>query len=214
MPETFFPAFLRLSGRSCLLIGGEGVAVEKGEALLAAGAVLTVVAPRLAAALGKHIESGRLTWYQETFQARHMDHMWCVVSTLEDPMENRRIHAEADRRHLFLNVVDQPEFCTFYWPATLHRPPVSVACSTGGKSPALSGYLRRRMESLLPENMGAFAEWLVMWRRHVSPRLPDLEARGRFWRTLFDQGMAERFLSGDEAGAELMIRHQLEQTTR
>lgn len=212
MSETLFPVFLQLSNRPCLLIGGEGCAVEKGEALLAAGGCLTVVAPRLAVTLKDHAQAGRLTWFPETFQESHMEHTWFVVSTLRNVVENRRIFEAANRRCLFLNVVDQPEFCTFHWPATIHRPPVTVAFSTGGKSPALSGYLRRTMEGLLPENMGTLAHWLAAWRHSVSPLLPDLESRGRFWRTLFDRGLAECFLSGDKDGAETMIRDALEQT--
>lgn len=209
MAEVFFPIFLKLSKRPCLLIGGEGCAVEKGRQLLASGASLTIVAPRLALTLQAYAQAGRVTWLAETFQEKHMENVWFVVSTLQNTLTNRRIFAEANRRCLFLNVVDQPEFCSFHWPASIHRPPVSVAFATGGNSPALSGYLRRTMERLLPENIGDFSHWLADWRKQVSPLLADLEAKGHFWRTLFDQGLAERYLSGDKAGAEKMIRDAL-----
>ena len=213
LSEPFFPAFLQLFRRPCLLIGGQGSAVEKAEGLLAAGACLTVVAPHLDFTLQQWAKAGRLTWLPEKFHAGHLDGMWFVVSTLHDAEENQRLLAAANSRCLFLNVVDQPEFCTVHWPATLHRSPVTVAFSSGGKSPALSGYLRRKMENLLPENMGDLAEWLAVWRRQVSPLLPDLKTRGWFWRTLLDQGVAELYMSGDQAGAENLIRGLLQQTT-
>lgn len=211
MADSFFPVFLKLSKRRCLMIGGEGCAVEKAETLLEAGAVLTVVAPRLAAGLKKAAAAGQLTWLAEPFQEKQMDNQWFVISTLQKREENHRIYAEAERRSLFLNVVDQPEYCTFHWPAILQRPPVTVAMATGGKSPALSGYLRRKIEGIVPEQIGTLAEWLSVWRQDVSPQLPNLETKGRFWRNLLDQGLAERFLSGDQQGAETMIRNALAQ---
>ena len=213
MSEPFFPAFLQLSHRLCLLIGGQGCAVEKAEGLLAAGAYLTVVAPHLDLTLQQWAKSGRLTWLPEKFHAGHLDGVWFVVSTLQNIEENRRILTAANGRCIFLNVVDQPEFCTVHWPATLHRSPVTVAFSSGGKSPALSGYLRRKMENLLPENMGDFVEWLAVWRQHISPLLPDLKTKGWFWRTLLEQGIAELYLSGDQTGAENLIRGLLQQVT-
>ena len=210
MSQPLFPVFLQLSNRPCLLIGGDESAVEKVEQLLAAGANLTIVAPQLAKKLKAYAEDKQLVWLQTIFQKKHMEGMWLAVSTLKDTDINRHIHAEANSRDLFLNVVDQPEFCTFQWPATLHRPPVTVAFSTGGESPALSGYLRRNMEKFLPEEMEALAHWLSVWRQQVSLRIPSLEARGRFWRTLLDQGITEHFLSGDKAGADRMIHHALE----
>ncbi len=213
MPEPLFPLFLQLSNRPCLLIGGGKGAVEKGNRLLVAGASLTVVAPRLETALQSQVDAGKMTWRPEKFRAEHLDDIWFAVSTLKEAEVNRHIHAEANRRCLFLNVVDQPDFCTCHWPAILERPPVTIAFSTGGASPALASYLRRRMERVLPDAVGDLAHWLSRWRPRVQSMLPDLASRGRFWHTLFDRGMAERFLSGDVAGAESMIQRAMDEQT-
>ncbi|MBF0582641.1 MAG: bifunctional precorrin-2 dehydrogenase/sirohydrochlorin ferrochelatase [Magnetococcales bacterium] len=209
MPEPFFPLFLQLTDRPCLLIGGGATAVEKGNRLLAAGARLTVVAPRLVAELQLQVEAGRISWLSERFRETHLEGIWFAVSTLTDAVQNSRIYAEANRRRLFLNVVDQPDYCSCHWPATLERPPVTVAFSTRGESPALASYLRRTMAKVLPETLGELAHWLSAWRQRVQPVLPDLATRGQFWRALFDQGVAEQFLSGDVAGADALIQQAL-----
>lgn len=214
MAEPFFPLFLQLSRRACLLIGGGESAVEKGLRLLAAGASLTVVAPRLAPELQRRVETGEMRWLPETFRESHLEAVWFVVSTLRDKAENHRIYLETNRRHIFLNVVDQPDYCSCHWPAILERPPVTVAFSTRGESPALASYLRRTLEKVLPEHLGELAHWLSQWRQQVQPLLPDLAARGQFWRRLFDQGMADRFLSGDVTGAETMIRQAMDADSR
>lgn len=214
MSEPFFPLFLQLTNRPCLLIGGGSSAVEKVNRLLRAGAQLTVVAPHLTRELQSQAEAGKLLWLSETFREAHLEGIWFAVSTLKNDSENRRIYAEANRRHIFLNVVDQPDFCTCHWPAALERPPVTVAFSTRGESPALASYLRRTMDKVLPDSLGELAHWLSAWRQRVQPLLPDLATRGQFWRLLLDQGVAERFLSGDRAGAEAMIQEALPQHAR
>lgn len=214
MTTPLFPAFLQLNNRPCLLVGGEkDESVEKGQILLQAGATLTVVSPRLAPKLQQLFKEGRLIWLQETIQSHHLDGVWFVLSTSDNEEENQFLYSETNRRTIFLNVVDKPDFCSCQWPAIIHQPPVMVAFSTLGTSPALAAYLRRQIQSLIPENIGIFANWLSVWRKKVSPKLPNLETKGRFWRALFDQGIAERFLSGDKSGAETMVHQALKNHT-
>ncbi|MBF0629181.1 MAG: bifunctional precorrin-2 dehydrogenase/sirohydrochlorin ferrochelatase [Magnetococcales bacterium] len=200
------PLFLRLSDRPCLLVGSEGEASRKGLALLNAGARLTIVAPRLDDPLAAAVRAGRATWDDQAFVPSHLDGMWLAVSASPDPVLNARIHAAAIERRVWLNVVDQPRFCTVIWPAVVERAPVTVAITTGGTAPALAGYLRRRIEAWLPARLGALAGKLSVWRQEVPG---GLAARGRFWRDLLERGVAERFLDGDETGAEAMVRAAL-----
>ncbi|MBF0184193.1 MAG: hypothetical protein HQM06_07380 [Magnetococcales bacterium] len=210
MPEPLFPLFLQLTGRPCLLIGGGAVAEEKAARLLAAGARLTIVAPSLLPTLQRRAEQQELLWLAERFQAHHLNGMWFAVSTLQDASVNRYLFEEANRRHLFLNVVDLPHFCTCHWPASLERPPVTVAFSTAGTAPALAGYLRQLLEKTLPHRLGEVAEWISAWRQRVHPLLPDLEARGQFWRQLFAKGVVERFAAGEQEQAEQIIQQALQ----
>ncbi len=203
-----FPAFLLLSDRSCLMLGGGSEAATKGAILLRAGARLTVVARELVPELEERAHRGEFTWLRESFRPEHLDGVWLVLSTLPEA-ENARIYQETERRRILLNVVDQPRYCSFHWPARVERPPVIVAFSTAGSSPALAAYLRRRLEAWLHPDIGALARWLSVWRQRVAPRLSGLSARGRFWRRLLDRGLAERYLAGELTTAESMIREAI-----
>ncbi|MBF0164602.1 MAG: bifunctional precorrin-2 dehydrogenase/sirohydrochlorin ferrochelatase [Magnetococcales bacterium] len=209
MAENLFPLFLRLSDRPCLLIGGQGEATRKGETLLAAGARLRILAEILDPPLAEAVRIGRAEWLRGGFEATMLDGVWLVVSDAPDEALNARLYAACQERGIWLNVVDQPDFCTVIWPAVVERSPVTVAITTAGRSPALAGYLRRRIASVLPERLGALAERLAAWRREVPG---GLAARGAFWKRLLDGGVAERFLDGDEAGAERMVREALRGT--
>ncbi|MBF0176035.1 MAG: bifunctional precorrin-2 dehydrogenase/sirohydrochlorin ferrochelatase [Magnetococcales bacterium] len=203
------PVFLDLRGRSCLVLGGEGEAVGKVEALLRAGARVLLLAERVDPVLVAQMDSGRLICSQESFRPDHLNDVWFVLSTLQDSDVNAILQVEAERRRIFVNVVDHRRYCSALWPAVIHRPPVTVAFSTGGASPALAGYLRRKIAAALPEKMGALATWLSGWRGMISVRFPELTARGNFWRRVLDDGVVERYLAGDIHGAEKMILQEL-----
>ncbi|MBF0181023.1 MAG: hypothetical protein HQM03_13455 [Magnetococcales bacterium] len=208
MDGIWIPVFLQVRERECLLVGDGAEARAKGTALLRAGARLTVVAPELAGSLLEEARTGRLRWLAERFRPDHLDGVWLAVSALADEEVNAAIHAAALARGVWLNVVDRPRYCTFVWPAVVERPPVTVAISTGGRSPALAGYLRRRIGEWLPMGIGGLAERLAEWRKGVPG---GLAARARFWHNLLNDGLAERYLAGDEAGAEAMVREALAQ---
>ncbi|MBF0214589.1 MAG: bifunctional precorrin-2 dehydrogenase/sirohydrochlorin ferrochelatase [Magnetococcales bacterium] len=207
MEASQLPLFLRLMDRLCLLVGSEGEATRKGLALLNAGAHLIIVAERLDGPLMEAVRAGRAIWKCEPFAPEHLDGVWLALSASPDEALNAKIHEAALARRVWLNVVDQPRYCTVIWPAVVSRPPVQVAIGTGGAAPALAGYLRRRIEAWLPERVGALAGRLAVWRSAVPG---GVEARGLFWRNLLDQGVADRFLGGDEAHAEILVKQALD----
>lgn len=211
MSLTVTPQFLLLTDLPCLLFGDNEEAIKKGEILLLAGADLRVWASdkrrwpeRLVA---------RIRWLSGPADPNLVEGMWLVVSAEESRVFNESLSAVCRQRQIFLNVVDQPEYCTFIWPAVIHKPPFQLAISTGGTGPVLSGWLRRKLERELPDNLGALAQWFALWRKRCAPEFSTLQERGNFWRTLLNEGLAERFLEGDAESAERMIKQALREKT-
>lgn len=199
------PQFLRLEGKACLLVGDGPEAGLKGLALLAAGAELTLVAAELPGELQSAHQAGRLRWRREPWVADHLDGMWWAVSASPDRALNARLAAAAEQRRVFLNVVDQPEFCSAQWPALVSRPPVTVAIATGGRSPLLAGWLKQRIAEVLPEGLDELAGWLASQRPLVAEWAPTQELRAQVWRQAREAGLVECYLAeGREAAAALL----------
>jgi len=154
------PLFVKLSGRPVLLVGGGPVAASKLGSLLDAGADVTVVAPQVVAEL----EAAPVRLQRREFQPGDLSGAWLVVAAAT-PEVNRRVAAEAERRRIFVNAVDDPESASVYTGGVFRRGRVTVAVSTEGEAPALAGLLREGLEALVPEDLQAWVEEARVLRR-------------------------------------------------
>ncbi len=152
-----YPVFLRLDGRPVLVVGGGVVAASKLRGLLACGAVITVVAPRISPA----IRAAAVRAVVRPFRAADLDDAWFVVAAAT-PDVNRRVARLAERRRIFVNAVDDPAAATAYLGGTVRRGGVTVAVSTGGEAPALAGLVREGLDAMLPADV---AGWMAVARR-------------------------------------------------
>ncbi|MDD9816913.1 MAG: siroheme synthase CysG [Gammaproteobacteria bacterium] len=207
---SFLPIFLRLEGRACLLVGGGGVAARKAERLLAAGAAVTVAAPRLGAELERLRAEGRIRHLPAPFERRQLQGMTLVIAATDDPEVNRQVSDCARAAGLPVNVVDCPDLCTFTMPALVERPPLRVAVGTGGAAPILARQLRARLESELPAAYGRLAELAGSFRERVRARYADPRRRRRFWEAALEGAPAELALSGRVAEARRRLEEMLQ----
>jgi precorrin-2 dehydrogenase / sirohydrochlorin ferrochelatase len=196
-PAPLYPVALRLDGRPCLVVGGGRVAARKIADLERCGAVVTVVAPELDPAIRVLAERAedRVRLEQRPYAAGEAAAYRLVVTATGVPDVDRQAAADAEAAGIWVNSADDPEHCGFFLPSVHRDGPVSVAVSTGGASPALAAWLRRRIgRSLLP-GVGVLAGLLeegrralreagrptgaVDWAGLLDGELPDLVAAGR-----------------------------------
>jgi uroporphyrin-III C-methyltransferase/precorrin-2 dehydrogenase/sirohydrochlorin ferrochelatase len=169
---ALFPAFLKLSGRRVVVVGGGPVAASKLAALQAAGAELVVVAPEVCdgiAASGVRIE-------RREFQPADLDGAWFVVAAAP-PGVNRRVAEEAERRQVFVNAVDDPANASVYLGGVVRRGGVTLGISTDGAAPALAGLLREALDALLPQDLETWSARARELRRSWRDRAIPMEAR-------------------------------------
>jgi uroporphyrin-III C-methyltransferase/precorrin-2 dehydrogenase/sirohydrochlorin ferrochelatase len=203
----FLPIFLNLKGKKCLIVGGGDVAVRKASVLLQAGATVRIVAPILTKTFELPIGSEHIA---ERFQSSHLDGMALAIAATDDAAVNEQVSREAKQRNIPVNVVDNPERCTFIMPAILDRSPLLVAFSTGGASPVLARLLRGKLETLIPQAYGRLAAFAERFRNTVKQRITPPSQRRIFWEDVLDGAVAEKVFSGDESTAEAMLLDLLE----
>jgi uroporphyrin-III C-methyltransferase/precorrin-2 dehydrogenase/sirohydrochlorin ferrochelatase len=174
--SVMFPAFLDLTSRKVVVVGGGPVAASKVGSLIAAGARVTVVAPDIQ----PEIERADVEIVRRQFVDSDLDGAWWVVAAATATV-NRQVSAAAEARRIFVNAVDDPENATAYLGGVVRRDGVTIAISTDGRAPALAGLLREALDVFLPREIDA---WLRasddtrrVWRREQTPmeqRRPQL----------------------------------------
>jgi precorrin-2 dehydrogenase/sirohydrochlorin ferrochelatase len=142
----YYPIFLRVAGRPCLVIGGGRVAEQKVKALLDAGARVTVVSPDMTPALAELAAAGVLTYHQHGYASDDLRGFFLAYAATSDDALHVRIARDAEAMGVLLNVVDHPPLGDFIAPAVMTRGDLIIATSTGGASPALAKRIRRDLE--------------------------------------------------------------------
>ena len=142
---TYYPVFLDLHNKRCVIIGGCTLAESKIAKLLDAGAKITVVSPNINAGIKTALKQGNLEWLEREYETGDLAGAFLGIAATNARPVNERIFQEAEESGILLNVVDQPSQCTFIAPSIVNRGPVTVAISTGGASPALARKLRETL---------------------------------------------------------------------
>jgi len=206
----YFPAFLDLKDRACLIVGGGPVALRKARLLNSAGARLTIVAPETCTDLRDFALQNGHTIVQRRYRPSDTKGRWLVISATGDADVEQAVFRDASDAGVFCNSVDDIENCSYITPAIVDRSPVVVAISSGGAAPVLARKLRAEIETLLPAGISALASLARDWRDRVGMRIGDLLGRRRFWESVFDGPAASHALVGERQKAEAIMCELLE----
>jgi siroheme synthase-like protein len=168
----YYPVFLDLAQRRCLVVGGGPVAEGKVAGLLAAGARVTVVSPIVTERLAAWAAERRIVHEARPYRAGDLDGRQLAFTATDDPTVTAAVSADGRARGVWVNAADDPAHCDFILPAVIRRGRLAVAISTGGASPAAARAIREELEGYLTTAHAALVELAAEARA-------DLRRRGR-----------------------------------
>jgi uroporphyrin-III C-methyltransferase/precorrin-2 dehydrogenase/sirohydrochlorin ferrochelatase len=201
----YFPVFLKLKDQSCLVVGAGEVAARKIELLARAGANITVIANNICPAVFNLQAIHKLTLLQKPFCVDDLVDFRLVVSATNDEETNRLVAKTAEQKNIPVNVVDNPELCSFIFPAIIDRSPIIAAVSSGGAAPVLSRLLRAKIETVIPPAYGQLASLANRFRDKVKQHIKKPAQRRIFWENILQGSVAELVFSGKNQQAELQL---------
>jgi len=180
----YYPLFLNLKGKNCLVVGGGGVALRKVNNLLDYGASVTVISPTFCAGLKQLAEAQIIHVSLREFAASAIPDSFLVIAATNNPKINRRVAAEARKHRVLVNVVDDARLSDFIFPALLSRGDLTIAISSGGKSPALSRKVRDHLEQYLEKEYSTLIEIVAEVRVEFQKR--HLALKKETWQNALD----------------------------
>jgi precorrin-2 dehydrogenase/sirohydrochlorin ferrochelatase len=142
----YYPVFLDIINKHCLVVGGGQVGTRKVLTLLDCGARVTVVSRDVSAELQSLADKNKIVLKLGDYRTADLDGMFLVIGATDDDMLNRKIHFDAERQHKLCNIADRPEACNFILPSIINQGALTIAISTAGKSPALAKKLRKDLQ--------------------------------------------------------------------
>ncbi len=192
-----YPVNLVVAGRRCLVVGGGRVAAQKATELVACGAEVHVVAPSISPELAA---LDGVVAHERPYRSGEVADYRLAVTATDDPAVNRQVFLEGEAAGVWVNSADDPANCAFTLPARVRQGPLLVTFSTGGHSPALATWLRRRFsEEIGPEYlalMGLLADERSRLQREGVP------TEGLDWQGALDSGMLDLVREGHLAEAK------------
>ncbi len=201
----YYPAFLDVNGRDCLVVGGGAVGTRKVRTLLECGARVTVISTAFSPELEELSAAGRVMLKSGPYGARDLEGKFLVIGATDDEELNRRVSEDAARRNMPCNIADRPEACSFILPAIVTRGDLVIAISTSGKSPAFAKYLRRRLQKEFGPEYARFLEIMGAVRRRLLAAEHAPEAHKPLFEALIDGGLVDLIREGEEDKIDALL---------
>lgn len=199
-----YPVNLVVAGRRCVVVGAGRIAARKIEALVDAGANVEVIAVEAGAEVRAWTDQGRLTLVERAFAPSDLDDAWLATTATGVAEVDRSVFEAGEARRVWVNSADDPANCSFTLTSVVRQGDLVVTIGTGGRSPALATWLRRRLgEELGPE----YATLLDV----LSEAREELRAEGRSseepdWQSALDSGMLDLIRAGNVEEAKEILR--------
>ena len=206
MPE-YYPVYLNLAGKHCVILGGGTIAQGKLAALRDAGANITVISPQSTDGIKRAAQRGHITLLQREYQPGDLEGAFIAVAATNVWHVNRQIYEEAEERGVLLNVVDDPDQCTFIAPSIVRRDPITLAISTGGASPALARKMRETLSEDKVLQWADLANVLAQARRVIKEKRTVIDPTR--WQCVITEELLEMARDGREEEAVQTVLSQL-----
>lgn len=197
---AYFPMFVDMTERECLIVGGGNVAYRKVIVMLDFGAKVTVVAEDICDELRKLTtddiasedktgsytanKENRITFIKRRFERKDCDGMEMVIAATDDNALNHEIAEYCKAKDIMVNAVDQKADCSFIFPSYIKEKNLVAAFSSGGNSPVLTQYLKGKEQEILTPFLGELNEYMGQIREKVIAQYDTQAERKRVFKEI------------------------------
>ncbi|RCX17571.1 precorrin-2 dehydrogenase [Anaerobacterium chartisolvens] len=185
-----FPMFVDLKGKRCVVVGGGNVAARKIEALMAFGPAITVVSPNAVNEIVQLADMRQIDLLLREYREDDLSEAFVAIAASDDEAVNESVYNSCVKRGIMVNTVDDPEKCTFIFPAIVRRGDLVVGVSTSGRYPSMSKKVRQHVGASIPPYWGEAVDLLEPFRVRAKEEIKNEEKRKRALREIMDEALS------------------------
>jgi siroheme synthase-like protein len=204
----YYPLFLNISDKRCVVAGGGSVALRKVKTLLEHGAEVIVISPDLCSGLTGLAENRQIQVHRRQYRQGDLKDVFIAVAATDNKDINREIMNEARTEAVLINIVDDAENSDFIVPAHMRREDITIAVSTAGKSPALARKIRTKLEKEFGEEYNNLCKLISETRSEIKKR--GLNINNDTWQQGLDlDTLIDLLKKGDREKAKTFLYNKL-----
>ncbi|MBI5182514.1 MAG: bifunctional precorrin-2 dehydrogenase/sirohydrochlorin ferrochelatase [Nitrospirae bacterium] len=173
----YYPVFLNLRNKKAVVVGGGSVAERKALTLLSCNADVSIISPEITPRLRRLVKEEKIEYIKKGYENKDIKDAFIVVAATNDRGINEAIYKAAERYGCLLNIVDKPESSNFIVPSVISRGDLTIAVSTGGKSPAFAKRIRKELEQKYGKEYEVFLKAMGMVRERLLKNVSSEKAR-------------------------------------
>jgi siroheme synthase-like protein len=197
----YYPIYIDIEDRAVLIVGGGNVCARKAETMMRYGGRVTIVSPEITDEIAAWERDGLLAVHRKKYEEGDLDGASIVIASTDDPCVNARVARDCRRRKVPVNVVDVTHLCEFIVPAIVEKGSITIAISTGGKSPALGRTLKEDLQRTIGPEYAEVNDLLGSLRKSAKKVLPTDVDRKRFFDGIIAAGILEMLRDGQRRQA-------------
>jgi precorrin-2 dehydrogenase/sirohydrochlorin ferrochelatase len=201
----YYPVYLDIQNRNCLVVGGGSVGTRKVKMLLKCGATVTVISPVVSEPLKSLANNKTITLHQRNYRSSDLAGVFLVIGATDDEQLNRQISQDANRLDLLCNIADQPRDCNFILPSIVNRGDLTISVSTSGKSPALAKKLRKSLNEQFGDEYAVMLQLMGAIRKKLLNRSHEPEAHKKLFEQLINAGLVDMIREDNTADIDALL---------
>ncbi|MBI5233001.1 MAG: bifunctional precorrin-2 dehydrogenase/sirohydrochlorin ferrochelatase [Deltaproteobacteria bacterium] len=202
----YYPVFFDISKTPCVVIGGGCVAERKILNLVSAGALVTVISPRVTDTIKKLVEKGSVRYIPRVYRKGDLKGFFLVISASNSKKTNTAVSSEAGKTGVLVNIVDLPELCDFIVPSLITRGSLQIAISSSGQSPMLSKTIRKTIESVIGREYETLLEILGRIRKKLLKEGLGYDRKYKIYERLINPLLLDHIRHGNRVKIDSFLK--------
>jgi len=182
--SEYYPVNLKIKDKRCVVVGGGKVAERKIKFLLEKGALVTIISPEITSSLEELWREGKINHLPVTYFSSSLKDAFLVIAATDDCITNSHVAKDANKLGILVNVVDSPDESSFIMPAILSRGDLTIAVSTGGRSPALARKIKEDLALIYTDEYADLVNMIAKAREKIKRKYLNFQKRKQIWREI------------------------------